>query len=83
VIFQPSPEYSDDARKARIEGAVEMLAFVQVDGTARIDHITKALGYGLDQKAMDAVRKWRFRPGTKDGIPAEFPVLITVNFSIR
>jgi TonB family protein len=79
----PPPEYSDDARKARIQGSVVILAVVEANGTLRVDKVTKGLGYGLDEKAIEAVRKWKFEPGKKDGKPVAAPVSITVNFSIQ
>jgi TonB family protein len=83
VRFQPQPEYSDDARKARAQGTVELLIIVREDGTVDFQNVTKRLGYGLDQKAIDAVRKWRFDPGRKDGKPVATQVLVEVNFALR
>src|SRR5688572_4266638 len=50
-ISKVEPEYSDDARKARIQGAVELRIIVLADGTPRLERVTQALGHGLDQKA--------------------------------
>jgi len=77
------PEYSDDGRKARIQGTVELLIIVNSDGTVKFDSVRKSLGYGLDQKAIDAVRKWRFVPSKKDGKPVASYVSVLVNFSLR
>jgi len=82
-ISMPSPEYSDDGRKGHIQGTVELLIVVKADGTVDFQNVRKALGYGLDQKAIDAVRKWKFLPGKKDGIPVATLVSVTVNFSLR
>jgi protein TonB len=81
--YFPNPEYSDDGRKGRIQGTVELLVVVKADGTVAIQDVRKALGYGLDQKAIDAVKTWRFIPGRKDGIPVATRVLISVNFTLR
>jgi periplasmic protein TonB len=81
--YSPNPEYSDDARKGRIQGTVELLVIVKADGTVDIQNVSKALGYGLDQKAIDAVKTWRFTPGRKDGLPVATLVSISVNFSLR
>ena len=67
LLSQTQPEYSDDARKARIQGTVELLIIVNPDGTVRFDTVRQSLGYGLDQRAIDAVKKWQFAPGRKDG----------------
>jgi TonB family protein len=83
VRFQPQPEYSDDARKARAQGTVELLIVVREDGTVDFQEVKKRLGYGLDQKAIEAVRKWRFDPGRRDGKPVATLVIVEVNFALR
>jgi TonB family protein len=83
VLFKPQPEYSDDARKARAQGTVELLIIVNPDGTVDFQEVRKRLGYGLDQKAIDAVRKWRFEPGKRDGKPVATWVQVEVNFALR
>jgi protein TonB len=81
--FMPTPEYSDDGRKARVQGAVELLIVVKADGTVDFRDVRKSLGYGLDQKAIETVKKWKFLPGKKDGVPVATLVSVTVNFSLR
>jgi TonB family protein len=83
LLAQIQPEYSDDGRKARIQGTVELLIVVNADGTVKFDTVRKSLGYGLDQKAMEAVKKWKFAPGKKDGKPVATYVSVVVNFSLR
>jgi TonB family protein len=83
ILAQVQPEYSDDARKARIQGTVELLIIVEADGEVRVDNVRKSLGYGLDQRAIEAVRKWRFAPGRRDGRPVATWVSVLVNFSLR
>ena len=83
LLSQIQPEYSDDARKARIQGTVELLIVVNPDGTVRFDTVRKSLGYGLDQRAIDAVKKWQFTPGKKDGKAVATYVSVLVNFSLR
>jgi TonB family protein len=83
LLSQIQPEYSDDGRKARIQGTVELLIVVQADGSVRFENVRKSLGYGLDQKAMEAVKKWKFLPGKKDGKPVATYVSVLVNFSLR
>jgi protein TonB len=77
------PEYSDEARKGRIQGTVELMAIVNADGTLSFESVVKALGFGLDQKAIEAVKKWKFFPATKDGKPVATRVNISVNFTLR
>ncbi|HET9219640.1 MAG TPA: energy transducer TonB [Terriglobia bacterium] len=83
LISQVQPEYSDDGRKARIQGTVEVLIIVNADGTVKVESVRKSLGYGLDQKAIDAVRKWKFAAGRKDGKPVATYVSVLINFSLR
>ena len=83
LISQVSPDYSDDARKARIEGTVELLIVVRADGSVQFDSVTKSLGFGLDQNAIEAVKKWKFRPSRRNGQPVPVWMGVTVNFSIR
>jgi TonB family protein len=77
------PEYSDDGLKARVQGTVVMNIIVNADGTVRFENVTRSLGYGLDQKAIEAVRRWKFTPGKKDGKPVPVRVEVLVNFSLR
>jgi periplasmic protein TonB len=83
ILSQVQPEYSDDARKARMQGTVELLIIVRADGTVQFDSVRKSLGYGLDQKAIEAVKQWKFMPGRKDGRPVPVYVSVLVNFSLR
>ena len=61
----------------------QRLVIVQADGTVLFDSVRKSLGYGLDQQAIDAVKRWRFVPGRKDGKPVPVYVSVLVNFSLR
>jgi TonB family protein len=83
VVTQIQPEYSDDARKARIQGTVELVIVVQTDGSAKLERVVHSLGYGLDQRAIEAVTRWKFLPGKKDGVPVPTRIGIAVNFSLR
>jgi TonB family protein len=83
LIAQVQPEYSDDGRKGRVQGTVELIIVVKADGSVQFDRVAKSLGYGLDQKAIDAVKKWRFIAGRKDGQPVATLVSVLVNFSLR
>ena len=83
VLSQTQPEYSDDGRKARIQGTVELLIIVNTDGTVKFESVRKSLGYGLDQKAIEAVKKWKFIAGKKDGKAVPTYVSVLVNFSLR
>jgi len=82
-VSMTQPEYSDDGRKARIQGTVVLSIVVNPDGSVRFDNVTRSLGYGLDQKAIEAVRRWKFIAGKKDGKPVPVRVEVLVNFSLR
>jgi len=82
ILSQSVPEYSQDARDARVTGMVDVQIIVKEDGAVEFTRITKSLGYGLDQKAIDAVRKWRFEPGKKDGKPVRVILTVQVSFSL-
>jgi protein TonB len=83
VLLQVLPEYSDDARKAKTQGTVELIIIVNADGTSTLERVSRSIGYGLEQKAIEAVKKWKFQPATKDGKPVAMRVSISVNFSLR
>ncbi|MDR3700552.1 MAG: energy transducer TonB [Candidatus Sulfopaludibacter sp.] len=82
LIFKVEPEYSEEARKAKYQGIVTL--YVEVDPAGRASHIRvmHGLGLGLDEKAIEAVRKWRFSPGRKDGRPVTVAATIEVNFRL-
>ncbi|HPT25633.1 MAG TPA: energy transducer TonB, partial [Bryobacteraceae bacterium] len=80
-IFKVEPEYSEEARKAKYQGTVLLAIVVDVDGTTRNIRVLRTLGMGLDEKAIEAVSKWRFRPGMKGGQPV--PVQANVEVSFR
>ena len=82
VIFQVEPEYSEDARKAKFQGTVVIALVVDEKGNPRDIRVVRPLGMGLDQKAIDAVEKWRFRPGQKDGKAVPTQATIEVSFRL-
>ncbi len=82
VLWKVEPEYTDEARKARISGMVAIVADIGVDGRAHNLRVTSSLGLGLDERAIEAVRRWKFRPGYRDGIPVVTSALIQVMFHL-
>jgi TonB family protein len=82
LLFKVEPEYSEEARKAKFQGTV--LLYVEVDekGLPRNIKVIRPLGLGLDQKAIEAVEKWKFSPGKKDGKPVAVQAQIEVNFRL-
>jgi TonB family protein len=81
LISKIEPEYSEEARKAKYSGTVLLSIVVDANGLPRDIHVVRALGLGLDQKAIEAVQKWRFRPGMKGG--RAVPVQAQVEVSYR
>jgi TonB family protein len=79
-IYKPEPEYSKQASKAKLQGTVMLSIVVDVDGKAKDIQVVRGLGMGLDEKAVEAVVKWRFKPGMKDGLPVAVKANVEVNF---
>jgi TonB family protein len=82
VLYRVDPEYSEEARKAKYSGTVVLYIEVDTSGHASNIRVLKAIGLGLDEKAIDAVNKWRFKPGLKDGKPVKVRAQIEVNFRL-
>jgi TonB family protein len=83
LIYQVTPEYSEEARKARFEGTVVLETIIRRDGTIDVVHLLRSLGFGLDQTAMEAVKKWRFKPATKNGVAVDSFLNVEVRFNLR
>ena len=84
VVRRTPPEYTEEARQARIEGEVVLRADVGVDGIPRNIRVIKPLGHGLDKKAIECVRdEYRFQPASKlDGTPIAMRTNITIEFRL-
>jgi TonB family protein len=82
VLFKVDPEYSEEARKAKYSGTVVLAVVVDTEGKARDIKVVKSLGMGLDEKAMEAVEKWKFKPGMKGGQAVNVRAQIEVNFRL-
>ena len=82
AIYLPDPQYSKVARKAGREGTVVLWMIVGVDGRPIDIQVARALGMGLDEQAVAAVRNWRFKPALKDGQPVPVRVNVEVSFRI-
>lgn len=82
VLFAPEPEFSEEARKAKVAGNV--LVYLQVDPQGRPQHVRvlRGIGMGLDQKAVEAVRNYKFKPAMENGHPVTVEMNVEVNFQI-
>jgi protein TonB len=82
ILYKVEPEYSEEARKAKFQGTVLLFVIVDEKGNPTSIKIIRPLGLGLDQKAIEAVEKWKFSPGKKDGKPVPVQAQIEVNFRL-
>ena len=82
VIFKQDPEYSEEARKAKLSGTVLLAVVVDKEGLARDVRVVRPLGLGLDEKAVEAVQQWKFNPGMKAGEPVNVRANIEINFRL-
>jgi protein TonB len=82
-LYCPQPQFSDEAVKAKYQGTVLLVAVITADGRATDIRVAKGLGLGLDEKAVEAVRTWRFRPALgPDGKPSSVRQTIEVTFHL-
>jgi len=82
AIKQTPPEYSDEARRKKLEGTVLLSLVVTANGDTADIKVTRALGSGLDEKALEAVSQWKFEPATKDGKPVAVKIAVEVSFHL-
>jgi protein TonB len=81
-IYKPDPEFSEEARKAKYQGVCTLGMVVGVDGRPSQIKVLGSLGMGLDEKAIEAVRNWKFEPGMKDGHPVATIIAVEVDFHL-
>jgi len=82
IVFKVDPEYSEQARKAKYQGTVVLNLVVQKDGSVRDVKILQPLGLGLDEKAVEAVMQWRFKPGMRQGQAVDVSAIVEVTFRL-
>jgi protein TonB len=82
AIYDPDPEYSEEARRTKLQGTVILWVVVGADGRPRDIRVQRSLGMGLDEKAIEAVRQWKFEPSVMDGQPVAVQINIEVNFHL-
>jgi TonB family protein len=83
ITYQIQPGYTDEARQARIQGAVTVRGVVRKDGTFDSLQVVQGLGFGLDEAALAAAMQWRFRPATRNGEAVDFPLTAQITFNLR
>lgn len=82
LIYKEEPEFSEQARKAKYQGTVLLSIEVDASGHPRNVRVVRGLGLGLDEKAIEAVSRWRFRPGVQNGNPVVTSATVEVNFRL-
>jgi len=81
-VFTPDPEYSEEARKAKYQGTCVLWLIVGPDGRPKDIRVARTLGLGLDEKAIEAVKNWKFEPAMKDGKPVSVQINVEVSFRL-
>lgn len=82
AISTPDPQYTEEARAAKTQGTCVLLLIVDQQGLPRDIQVTRSLGHGLDAKAIEAVKQWRFHPALKDGHPVNVQISVEVGFRL-
>jgi TonB family protein len=82
VVRKVEPEYTKEALDAKLEGNVVLSLVIGDDGVPVEIKVTRRLGMGLDQKAVECVRQWRFRPATSHSEPVSLKATVEVNFRL-
>ena len=81
-IYEPTPSYSEEARKAKYQGTVVLWIVVDSRGNVTDARVAKPLGLGLDEKAVETVKTWRFKPALRNGTPVPVRVMVEVSFRL-
>lgn len=82
ATYQPEPEYPDKARKKKIQGTVMVSIVITPEGTVRDAKVVTSVDKNLDQRALEAVSKWKFQPATKDGKPMALCTVVEIGFHL-
>ncbi len=83
AIFAQDPAYSKEAQSAKYQGVCVLALIVGPDGNPRDIRVTRRLGKGLDEKAIEAVKQWKFEPAMKDGKPVAVLINVELTFRLR
>ena len=83
VISRVEPQYSPEAREKRYQGTVRLQITVNKDGTVTVNRVVTELGLGLDEKAVEALQQWKFRPAMRNGEPVSVTLNVEVHFNLK
>jgi periplasmic protein TonB len=81
-VNTPDPEYTEEARNAKAQGTCILWMIVDDQGNPRDIRVVRGLGFGLDAKAIAAVKQWKFQPAMKDGHPVNVQISVEVGFKL-
>ena len=82
ILYQVKPQYALEAQRAKLEGTVELLIEIDKEGNVQHIEVTKSLGMGLDEKTIEAVKRWKFKPALKNGKPIMVSAPISCRFRL-
>ena len=83
ILREVKPDYTEEGRRRQVEGDVVLEIVVRSDGSVGSVKLRQGLGAGLDQRAIDAVRQWRFSPAKRYGVPVDVMVEVAMEFKLR
>jgi TonB family protein len=83
LLYKLEPEYSEEARAAKLAGTVLLKIVVDIDGKAKDIEVVNGIGLGLDEQAVLAIQQWKFKPAEKDGLPLPVMAQVEVNFKLK
>jgi len=82
IVDKPQPQYTKEARDLKIEGEVHLKVLFQADGSVHVLQVVHGLGHGLDEAAMAAAQKIRFKPAQRDGRPCDMTATVHIVFQL-
>jgi TonB family protein len=82
IVYKPRPAYTAEARRRRVEGEVLLDVMFTASGSLRVNRVVKGLGYGLDDRALEAAERIQFRPARRDGQPYDCAALVHMVFEL-
>jgi TonB family protein len=82
LLVKTEPAYSEEARKGKVQGTVILLIEIDASGRPRNIRVRRPLGFGLEERAVEAVGRWRFRPAYRNGKPVSCSAEVEVNFRL-
>lgn len=82
ITYKPNPVYTEEARQLKLEGEVLLEVLFGADGQLHVNRVVRGLGHGLDEAAMAAASKMRFKPALRNGLPVDSTAVVHVMFQL-